>query len=296
MKVPKIATVINFCSSDYPFLKHCVLAAAPFSQQILIPVCDHFYDGQPEDLETLKAIYAEFPFCTFLQYPFHHSLSLAGCVKRRFLPNLARLLSFYFTKEPIDYLFFLDADEIVETEKFLLWLEQFPLEDYDAVRLACYWYFREARHQSLEWEDTPLLIKKTAVSCEGIMDPLERAGLFDQLTSSKLRYVKGVDERPLIHHYSWVRTKEQLLHKVATWSHRNERQWHTLLEEEFSRPFSGRDFVHGYSFKEVFPYIDLDVHSVPQKQCTTESANHVRFLTDQDMIKIDLSLRFNLCL
>ena len=56
---------------------------------------------------------------------------------------------------------------------------------------------------------------------------------------------------PMLHHYSWVRTKEQMLKKVRTWWHNKDRNWEKSVEEEFSRPFSGKDFVHGYEYKTV---------------------------------------------
>jgi hypothetical protein len=52
-----------------------------------------------------------------------------------------------------------------------------------------------------------------------------------------------------MHHYSWVRTKEEMLRKVKAWGHTNDKDWNTLIEEEFSREFNGKDFVHGYNFE-----------------------------------------------
>lgn len=69
LKSGKIATVINFCSNDYPFLKHCIEKAKLISSQVIVPVCDHFFDGTPEDLHLLRRIYAEHPAALFLQYP-----------------------------------------------------------------------------------------------------------------------------------------------------------------------------------------------------------------------------------
>ena len=59
------------------------------------------------------------------------------------------------------------------------------------------------------------------------------------------------DNEPLIHHYSWVRTKEEMLKKVLNWGHKNDKNWSDLIEEEFSRPFNGTDFVHGYNYNIV---------------------------------------------
>ena len=40
------ATIINFCSNDYSYLRHCIDGVKPFSSQVIVPVCDHFFDGK----------------------------------------------------------------------------------------------------------------------------------------------------------------------------------------------------------------------------------------------------------
>ncbi|MGC2594831.1 MAG: hypothetical protein WA347_00945, partial [Rhabdochlamydiaceae bacterium] len=59
MTANSLGTIINFCSNDYPFLRHCIDGVKQVSAQIIIPVCDHFFDGKEEDRETLDQIYAE---------------------------------------------------------------------------------------------------------------------------------------------------------------------------------------------------------------------------------------------
>jgi len=53
----------------------------------------------------------------------------------------------------------------------------------------------------------------------------------------------------MIHHYSWVRTKEEMLKKVSNWGHaRDKGDWKELVEMEYSRPFNGQDFLHNYQY------------------------------------------------
>ena len=61
----------------------------------------------------------------------------------------------------------------------------------------------------------------------------------------------GYENKPVIHHFSWVRTKDEMLQKVNSWGHRFDRDWGKLVEEEFTRPFNGTDFVHGYNYDVV---------------------------------------------
>jgi hypothetical protein len=42
-----------------------------------------------------------------------------------------------------------------------------------------------------------------------------------------------------------------MLQKVSAWGHANDTNWVELIEEEFSREFSGTDFVHGYEYEII---------------------------------------------
>jgi hypothetical protein len=79
--------------------------------------------------------------------------------------------------------------------------------------------------------------------------------------------VMGLDHLPLFHHFSWVRTEQEMLKKVKSWGHKKDRNWEQLVINEFSKPFQGTDFVHGYSFREVLaPFsISLECNSFSPK-------------------------------
>ena len=63
-----LATVINFSTNEAPFLSHCLEEVAHFSNQIVVSICDHFFDGTPEDLALLHSIYHAHPHVQFIQY------------------------------------------------------------------------------------------------------------------------------------------------------------------------------------------------------------------------------------
>lgn len=66
MQNHSIGTVINFCSYDFPFLSLCINAVQCFSEQIIVPVCDHVFGGEKEDPLLLQKIYALFPQVQFI--------------------------------------------------------------------------------------------------------------------------------------------------------------------------------------------------------------------------------------
>ena len=62
-----------------------------------------------------------------------------------------------------------------------------------------------------------------------------------------------------MHHYSWVRTQQEMLAKVGGWGHKHDKDWATLINEEFSREFNGTDFVHGYTYVNVENYYNINI-------------------------------------
>ncbi len=277
-KIPKmlfrrITAVISFCSNDWRFLSRCVLGVSHFCEQVVITVCDHFFDGSKENYALLEEAYRRFPHCQFHLFHFNPTETY-----RAFSPhypehsdwrhewhNTGRWLSYFYTDT--DFLLFLDCDEIVDTETFLDWLQTADLESHSCYRFACLWYFREAKFEALAFDEMSLLVKKSTLDPEFLWDEDERMGLFNRLPGKKQHGVRGKDDNPMIRHYTGVRTKEELLKKFAAWGHHWERDWKQLVHEEFSRPFNGRDFVRRYCYQEITPIFDpllVDVPRLPE--------------------------------
>ena len=72
----------------------------------------------------------------------------------------------------------------------------------------------------------------------------------------KLFKEPGLDDKPMIHHYSWVRTYKEMLKKVKHWGHTKDKDWTSLVHEEFKKDFDGTDFVHNYKYDKVEGYIE----------------------------------------
>jgi hypothetical protein len=304
------ASVITFCSNEWRFLDQCIEQARLFSSQILIPVCDHFFNGDQEDYALLEWFYNKHPTCTFLEFHFDPNqpyglfspLNEDDCDANHHWHNSGRLVAFYFLEPEIKNVLFLDVDEIPDGTKFAQWLNHVQFEDCAAFRFCGHWYFRQAEFQSLEIPDTSLFIQKKVLTPELLLTIDERTGTFWKAEGNKKRQVKGLQDETLFHHYSWVRTKEEMLKKTASWSHHWERDWKTLIEEEYAREFTGVDFVRKYHYQTVTPFfdplkltkpnlspIDYDTHLTNLSQFS-----NVRRVSAQDIFRLDLKHRFAL--
>jgi hypothetical protein len=299
-----LATVINFCSNDWRFLSACVESARRFSQQIIISVCDHFFNGEPENYALLEHFYKLMPDCLFLEFHFDNEnpYGRAAPIAAEDLDgvhhwhNTGRLIPYYFLESEVESVLYLDADEIIDADRFQTWLDGFDHRSYSGLRLASYWYFREARYQATAQADISLLVKRSVLSPDAILDPDERMGLYCQLSGEKKMDVLGLDGRPLVHHYSWVRTKEEMLKKTRTWGHHWERDWTRLIDEEYAKGFTGKDFARGFEYVEIEPFwnpleqqipeldpIDLEKHIENVK-----SFYNVRRITPEEIFRMDL--------
>lgn len=248
-----IAAVMMYCTNDYKFVGHAIDSVSRFCNQVIVTVVDHFFDGGPENRELLQRSYGENPTARFVEIEYDAETT------RRHGPMIwyctSRLVGLQHVDPDIEYILFIDSDEVIEAARFARWLDRFNYRDFDYLYLQNYWYFREARFRADTVEDSVVLVRHKAIDRRHVFTQYDRLG-FLQLGNGR-KAIPGSDGRPMIHHYSWVRSKEEMLHKVRTSGHWNDRNWEALVEKEFEHEFLGTDFVHGYSYSIVAPYVDL---------------------------------------
>jgi len=241
----KIATIINYCTNDYRFIKTCIDAVLPFSSQVLVPVADHFFDNTPEDFDLIQRSREENPGAEFLYYEYTHDEQKPP----RIWHNISRAIGVDNLADDIDWVLFLDSDEIVDTELFQKWLADKTLKFnmHNSFKIGNYWYWREPIYRAKAVEDSAVLIRRSSINIDLRDIYREREQFEFQNTPRNVMQ----DDQPMIHHYSWVRTKEQMLNKVKSWGHVNDANWPALIQEEFSRDFNGKSFINRYEFETV---------------------------------------------
>ena len=266
----KIATVISFCSNDYQYLRPNILKIKKFSSQIIVPYCDHFYNGDPEDFSIINKAIKENPEAQFVKFNYDPKATINIWRGWTFLFRLFghhkvygplywccynNLVGFKKVTKDHDYVLLLDTDEIIDSTRFLKWLNTNQYQKYNVSRLSNYWYWREPIYQATSYEAISLLVKRTVLAKTNFMTHAERHGMFQSIPQPKKDKVMGLDNLPMIHHYGWAKPKKNLLKKVQTWGHSKDRNWVKLIEKEFSHPFNNKDFLGHYQYKTVKPFI-----------------------------------------
>lgn len=238
-----LSIIINYCTSDERFIRTCLNQALKVTTNIIVPISDHLFDGTPENIESINKLAQEYPQINFILFEWDNFQ------QPRYWHNMARIIGVNALNEDIEWVLFLDSDEIIDDKIFNNFINHSKFGDFDSYKLANYWYFREPIYQAEQLEDSAVLIKNELININPYLD-IEREQMWELLnTNKKIR--KLIFEKPMIHHYSWVRTKEQMLQKVKSWGHKYDKDWNSLIEEEFSRDFNGKCFVNNYDFKTV---------------------------------------------
>jgi len=248
-----VATVINYCTNEYRFIHKCINNVSLFSSQIIVAVCNSFFDGKPENRYLLNRTYEENPDALFIEFQYDENLFMRNGA--HFPHNLARWIGYKYLNSDIEYILFIDADEIVDGALFKKWLDQDIFINLAAMTFRSYWYFRKSFYRARQTETLGVLISRNSITKTKMFHNRERNAMLQTPAGLVFPY----EGEPFFHHFSWVRTKKEMLRKVSSWGHKNDRNWVELVEQEFTGTFSGRDFVHGYDYDIVKSFMDIDM-------------------------------------
>lgn len=242
------STVISYSSLDNRFIHKTIEQVSIFCNDIIIVYYDKLFNGEEDYINEYN--FKNYKNIKLLKLKFTNNNT------SRYFHNLARWEG--FKKTIYDYILFLDADEIPEGNILKKVLNFNLLKKYDAADFECYWYFRSALNRAKQKEICGLLARRALIKESLMFTDLERWS-FRKLSTINYAPQVSIKGQPFLHHYSWVRNKEEMIKKVSSWGHRNDRDWKSLIEEEFSRDFTGKDFVHGYTFTKADNIFDIDL-------------------------------------
>lgn len=149
-----ISSILQYSTIDFRFLETNLRQLSKFSSEIIIPICNCLFNGQPEDEIALRSsldVISKFPKARVVYFKWDGIKENSG-----YYHNLSRFLG---TKEAQnEWLLFLDTDEIL-TDEFQQWFDL--IKDEDKIWwFTCHWYFREPIYRATSTEAAGLLIRK----------------------------------------------------------------------------------------------------------------------------------------
>jgi hypothetical protein len=238
-----VDTVISYCTVDDMFIRENIRQCLFFSKDIYIIVSSHFFDGTPEDetkIGALKEYCKQFTNVHLIRFRWDNTKSTS------YWHSYMRWVGVQQCNT--EYIMFMDSDEIFEGEVASKAFEDDAFFSvHDEYVFSCYWYFREPVFRAKTIEQAHKLVRASIITKKDFLSENEFGWIG---FSGKYKCLHNVQYggRPILHHFSWVRTKEEMLRKTSSWAHKDYKNWKELIEEEFSRPFNGTDFVHGYEY------------------------------------------------
>lgn len=261
----KLGCIIISNSDDLLFMEPCLKQIAPIMKEIVIAIGRQLWNGEPENEDAIAAFINkvkgtnEYANINIIRYSVPGDA--IGIMKGQVSPAMyweghARYMAHRELSRNIDYILLLDSDEIVDGAAFTKWLDTGNYKRHDAMKLKNYWYWRDPIYRARDYyEDSVVLVKNGTFNAMHLFSNMGRHGVFEASNSAlglKARNVQGIDGMPMVHHFSWVRSKDQMLRKVRAWGHRNDRHdWDALVEKEFACDFSGTDFIKGLKYDVV---------------------------------------------
>jgi hypothetical protein len=291
-----IASAIHYCTNEYRFIRKLIEEVQKFSQLILIPVCDHFFNGEKENRALLDRTYQEFPDCQFIEFAYYpdrlYDRSLTGyTIQSREWGKLwhatSRYIAAQFIPREMEYILFIDSDEIIEGDRFLKWLDQGLYQSFEALRLAGYIYSTQARFRADKLVNTALMVRQETLDISKMIHPNERQRIFNISPNPKTALFDG-DGTPFVHHYSWVRTKEECSRKIQTWGHRLDQDWNPVIRNLFENPEEICN-TFDFSLEEVEPYFDPLCVPIPQDKPSVTSFANVRKINESMIFRREIS-------
>jgi hypothetical protein len=286
----RISTIISYCTNDFRFIAKCIEEAKIFSKEVIVVVCDHFFDGTPENRHLLEHTYAqhsdiqfvEFSYLTDRIYSLYHHIRPKDPEWAMFWAATTRYIGFHYIDPASEYVLFLDSDEIVNGKNCLQWLKTGQYQSYEALRFGAYLYALKPTMRAKKVVNLPLFVKKMTFLPLLLMNELERIGAFLSHLGPKKQEIVGTDQKPFVHHYSWVRTKEECLLKTRTWGHRNEEDWEALIESAFCGETKNL-FGSSHEFEEISEgYFDPFKVEIPLKKADFSRSRVIK-INDRDL-------------
>ena len=171
-----ISTVISFCTNDLRFLARFIEEALHFSDQIIVPVCDHFFNGEKEDRTLLETVYRQYPECQFIEFPYDSQQLYPSYLPyradddewSRLWHNLGRLIGYYHVQDDAEWVLFADVDEIPDGQKVKRAFENGFFDPYAAARFLGYAYGKDARTRASKLQVLSLLAKKKGIDVKDV--------------------------------------------------------------------------------------------------------------------------------
>lgn len=231
----EISAVIPFCSYDAKFFKTCIDNLLACGIECIVVAYDHLHMGEKENEEILnecKSLYKGDPRFKFIQLEWHEGKSSL------YWEAFARYMGMQKSAPDSTHILYIDIDEIVDKIKFKEWLDKETYKKYMGIKIRCYMYSMDAAYRLKGVHYNTIICKKWYAERLGLKIEARLQFFNNRNKISRWTAKLGINpffyiykKEPFIHHYTSVRTEENMIRKVTNWSHHADRSdWVELVK------------------------------------------------------------------
>lgn len=260
MDVNEFAIIITYCSKDKAFIYKNIEQCLNITKNVFLSCGTHLHTGENEDFDHLRELKNMYNIDIII---YDVDLNEFNPLKERpkcYFNNKSRICGYMKALNKVSqikWFLFIDADEIPEGIKLKFILQNTDFDDSKNYTFSTYWYYRDPIYQSLKIEDTPLMLHKNNISIDNMMVDLERYH-FSKMKDKTIRgLLHPVTNKPVFHHYSWVRSKENMFKKIRGWAHEDDIDWKKIIEDDFMNNFTKIEPIYGSLCIEVDNIFDI---------------------------------------
>lgn len=219
----KIEAVILYCSNDKKFFEPCIRNLLTCGITCNVVAYDHFYMGEPEDMEHLNRARRYFRFHENFKWvvlPWKPGkTSLYWEAYGRWYATTATVSS------DADYILYIDIDEILDYVNFIDWFYD-SHQTFTSIKLKQYVYWITPRHRLKVFLYNTILCKASYAKSL----PFKADARLQYWNNTNLisRWLGKLGLNPFfkiyrgtsfIHHYTGARSLAEMRKKAVNWSH-----------------------------------------------------------------------------
>lgn len=257
-----ITAVVLYCSLDRRFIHKNISNLLHVGLKIRLLMYDHLWNGEEENVTELLRDINPYLMNTNFKY---HLLNWDGKKEKpMYYESLARYKGLHSSST--EHVIFLDGDELVDPVPFKKWLDIGKYKKYRSMKLVQHAYFIKPTYRlrilqrgvviaNARWAKTvPFVIGGRWVMYWNNENKISR-------WMGKLRlnpYHSMYRGKPFIHHYTCVRSVDNMLTKVENWGHINDYggNWHEKVMKMFH--LSDNKQIGGLRYDVVENKFDID--------------------------------------
>lgn len=236
----RIGVSIQYSTQDQEFILGCIGQALLITPHVTVGYMDRQFDGESEDLALIEAVKEFYPQIEFYMVKW-------APVDPWLFHSKVRQEAFKRLRDKVEYILYLDSDEIVDGQMFKSWAAEMLPSRHESYKFLNYVYFASQRYRAKTWQDSPTMrrVDKTIENLFYSQPHLDRL----QLATNCLTRI-GYKGKPMFDHYSWAKGERQMERKLRTFAHRPKTEEEIQLFLKLLREFdgSGRDPVWGYEY------------------------------------------------